>query len=238
MASDDPVTRGEHGACHEDAPVLIRTCFAVVMLALATSPRPTLAADIAIDGSKMIISGKIFGQRELGDLVNQLAGNSAITTVVFKNFHLSKVNTQEVAAFAKFIRKRGLSTEVDGSCSPACGLAFMGGVQRRVAEAADPKKTYVSLRGSYRITGVSVEAYRPTFIALLQRLSDGKMPEQVAKLAYSMPVDGLLLFIDGRRVKNKEDVSVMACKDVRRRGLRDCRGWKGVDSHEIGVFTH
>ena len=237
MAFDDPVTRGEPGASNEDVHVLVRTFVAAVMLALAMAPRPTLAADIVVDGPKMIISGKIFGQRELGDLVNQLAGNFAITTIVFKNFHLSKVNTQEVAAFAKFIRKRGLSTEVDGSCSPACGLAFMGGVQRRVAEGADPKKTYVSLRGSYRITGTSVEAYRATFIALLQRLSDGKMPEQVAKLAYSMPIDGLLLFIDGRRVKNKANVSVMACKDVRRRGLRDCRGWEGVDSHEIGIFT-
>lgn len=195
------------------------------------------AAEILVEGSRMIVSGRLFGQRELADLTNQIAKNSSITTIVFKDFHISNAGTHPIVAFAKFIRSKGLSTEVNGRCSPACGLAFMGGVRRSVAQDADPNKTYVSLRGSYRITGATDESYRATYVALLQYLSGGKMPTSIARLAYSLPIDSFMLFFDGRRVKNKAGVSAAVCQDVRTRGLRDCKGIADVDSHAVGVFT-
>lgn len=218
-----------------------RSVFQIVtmLLVLLAMPRPALSADVRAEGPKLIVSGQMFGQWEVDELIIRIGKDTSINTIVFKNFHIGRIGTHRLVAFAKFIREKKLSTEVDGSCSPACGLVFMGGVRRSVAETADPGKTYVAFRGSHYVTGKSVDSYRPTFVALLRRFSDGKMPEPVAQLAYSMTVDDFLVFIDGRKVKREDKISALQCKDVRRAGwMRRCSGLKDIDSHKVGVFTH
>ncbi len=213
----------------------ILAALATTAFSFSATP-PAFAADYAVDGERLTVSGAIYGRHEFETLSKLVRENPSVRIIVMKNFYGGRAGTAGFFNFTKFIRDNKLATEVDGACVSACAIAFMGGVKRSVSPKADPKKSFVAFHGLYIRGGKLVEEYEPTYVAALQRYSGGKMPATVAKLAYQMPKNGFVAFRDGRRAQS--DVSVIVCEDARKMRSGGCKGISDVDSFKVGVFTH
>ena len=208
----------------------------VAALVMSWSAPPAEAAEFSVDGERLTMSGAIYGRHEFETLSRLVRDKPAVKIIVMKNFYGGRAGTAGFFNFTKFIRDSKLSTEVDGACVSACAIAFMGGVKRSISPKADPKKSFVAFHGLYIRGGKLVEDYEPTYVAALQRYSGGRMPANVAKLAYSMPKDGFVAFRDGRKAGSK--ISVIVCQDARKMRSGGCEGVTDVDAHKVGVFTH
>ncbi len=218
---------------------MLKRCFAaalVALLVLFSAPPPAAAAEFSIDGERLTMSGTIYGRHEFETLSKLVRENPAVKIIVMKNFYGGRAGTAGFFNFTKFIRDNKLSTEVDGACVSACAIAFMGGVKRSISPKADPKKSFVAFHGLYIRGGKLVESYESTFVSALQRYSGGRMPANVAKLAFTMPKNGFVAFVDGRKAGSK--ISVVVCEDGKKFRSGGCTGLSDVDSHKAGVFTH
>ncbi|MEJ8858592.1 hypothetical protein WKW79_28745 [Variovorax robiniae] len=99
----------------------------VVALAVGATSVASVAAEIELEGSRLIVSGMLDGSA-LPEFVMHV-NNSRIRTVMFDN---SIGGSAEVAeAYAQAIRSKGLSTEARGQCQAACAYAFLAGKEHR-----------------------------------------------------------------------------------------------------------
>jgi hypothetical protein len=211
---------------------LARAALAALLLAAAGSG--AAAAEFRVDGSRLIVSGTFYGDREFHVLADRIRKNPAIKTIVMKDFYGGMVQIGSFMSFPQFIRDQKLATEVDGPCISACALAFLGGVKRGTAPGADPRRSFVAFHGIYA-AGAHAGEYERTFVNALRRFTGGKMPEAVARRAYSLPQNGFLAFFDARRAKMQKGVSVVLCENAQK--LDQCVGITGIDSVSSGVFT-
>jgi hypothetical protein len=223
-----------------DRPLAALAAALLVFATLVAPPSvaPAAAADFKVDGERLYVSGAIYGRHEFETMSKLVRDNPKVSIVVMKDFYGGTAGTAGFFNFTKFIRDRKLATEVDGACFSACAVAFMGGVKRSVSPKADPKKSFVAFHGAYYGGGAPDLEFRGTFVAALRRYSGGRMPEMVARIAYAMPPEGFLLFLDGRKAKPKDGISVIACKSKKEVETGACTGISDIDSHKVGVYTH
>jgi hypothetical protein len=207
-------------------------------IGLAALATPAVAADFKVDGERLFMSGEIYGRHEFETLSKLVRDNPKVSIIVMKDFYGGSAGTAGFFNFTKFIRDRQLATEVDGACFSACAVAFMGGVKRSISPKADPNTSFVAFHGAYYPGGRPDKDFQATFVSALRRYSGGRMPEVVARYAYEMPPNGFLLFLDARKAKPKDGISVIACKDGELLGKGGCTGFTDVDSHKVGVYTH
>lgn len=96
-------------------------------LALAFAVPSAPAAELELQGSRLVVSGMLDGTM-IKEFVEQL-GSGTVHTVVFED---SFGGTAEAAgAFADAIRASGVQTEVRGQCMAACAYAFLAGKTHR-----------------------------------------------------------------------------------------------------------
>ena len=200
-------------------------------------PSPLRRRNLRIDGSRLYVSGEMHGDREFERFAAMIRDNPAVKTIVMKDFYGGAVQWGSFTTITKFIRDRKLATEVDGPCVSACALAFLGGVRRSTAPGADPKRSFIGFHGIYNgHGGTHASEFQGTFVNALRRYTGGRMPEAVARKAFSLPRDGFLAFFDARKGKGKNGVSVVLCEHF---GREDgCVGITGIDGLSAGVFTH
>jgi hypothetical protein len=220
------------------AAALLAAWVGLAGLGLVNLSVPASAAQFKVDGERLYVSGEIYGRHEFETMSKLVRDNPKVSIVVMKDFYGGTAGTAGFFNFTKFIRDRKLATEVDGACFSACAVAFMGGVKRSVSPKADPKKSFVAFHGAYFGGGQPDHEFRATFVSALRRYSGGKMPEMVARIAYAMPPDGFLLFLDPRKAKPKDGISVIACKSKKEVDSGGCTGITDIDSRKVGVFTH
>lgn len=85
------------------------------------------AAELALQGSRLVVSGMLDGSA-IKEFNEQLGGGT-VHTVVFED---SFGGTAEAAgAYAEAIRTSGVQTEVRGQCMAACAYAFLAGKTHR-----------------------------------------------------------------------------------------------------------
>ncbi len=107
---------------HLKLPKLIVFALAVGAMSVAA-----LAAEIEVEGTRMVVSGMLDGSA-LPEFVEH-ASNGRVRTVMFEN---STGGSAEVAeAYAQVIRSKGLMTEARGQCQAACAYAFLAGKEHR-----------------------------------------------------------------------------------------------------------
>jgi len=88
---------------------------------------PARAAELAVQGSRLLVSGMLDGSA-VKEFTEQLS-SGAVHTVVFED---SFGGTAEAAgAYADAIRASGVQTEVRGQCMAACAYAFLAGRTHR-----------------------------------------------------------------------------------------------------------
>ncbi|RSZ44339.1 hypothetical protein EJO70_07430 [Variovorax sp. 553] len=96
-------------------------------LACTLAPPAASAAELELQGSRLVVSGMLDGTM-IKEFTEQL-GSGAVHTVVFED---SFGGTAEAAgAFADAIRASGVQTEVRGQCMAACAYAFLAGKTHR-----------------------------------------------------------------------------------------------------------
>jgi hypothetical protein len=96
-------------------------------LALAFAVPCAPAAELELQGSRLVVSGMLDGTM-IKEFTEQL-GSGTVHTVVFED---SFGGTAEAAgAFADAIRASGVQTEVRGQCMAACAYAFLAGKTHR-----------------------------------------------------------------------------------------------------------
>lgn len=90
------------------------------------------AAELALEGSKLMVSGPLDGSAL--PAFSSYIGSGQVRTVAFEN---STGGTAEVAeAYARVIRDKGLLTEARGQCHAACAYAFLAGREHRFGRGA------------------------------------------------------------------------------------------------------
>ena len=217
----------------------MRRRFAATVLAIGLTAAPAAgAAEFSVDGERLTMSGEIYGRHEFDNFSRLIRLHPEVKVVVMKDYFGGAAGEAGFLNFTKFIRDNRLATEVDGACFSACAMAFMGGVRRSVSPKADPSKSFVAFHGAYFGGGMPDTEFRGTFVSAMRRYSGGRMSEVVARLAYAMPPDGFLLFLDGRKLKPKDGISVIACQSKEEVETGGCVGISDIDSHKAGVYTN
>ena len=98
---------------------------------LALAP-PAHAAELALQGSRLVVAGMLDGTA-VKEFTEQLASGT-VRTVVFED---SFGGTADAAgAYADAIRASGVQTEVRGQCMAACAYAFLAGKTHRFGYGA------------------------------------------------------------------------------------------------------
>ena len=94
---------------------------------LAVASAAALAAGLALEGSKLVVTGMLDGTA-LPSFAEQV-NSGRVRTVAFED---STGGDAEVAeAYARLIRDRKLLTEARGQCHAACAYAFLAGREHR-----------------------------------------------------------------------------------------------------------
>lgn len=101
-------------------------------LACLVLASPAQAAELALQGSRLVVAGALDGSA-VKEFTEQLA-HGTVRTVVFED---SFGGTAEAAgAYAEAIRASGVQTEVRGQCMAACAYAFLAGKTHRFGYGA------------------------------------------------------------------------------------------------------
>jgi len=102
-----------------------RTVFMLLLLVAVT--HPAQAADLALEGNRLVVTGMLDGS-VVQPFVAKLA-EGGVKTVVFED---SLGGTAQAAVqYADAIRASGVETEVIGQCYAACAYAFLAGKEHR-----------------------------------------------------------------------------------------------------------
>jgi hypothetical protein len=107
----------------------VKTPFVTILLglSLAGAGPATWAAEIELEGNRLLVTGMLDGSA-LQTFKAQLASGK-VRTVVFEN---SLGGTAEVAGeYARVIQATGVETEARGQCYAACAYAFLAGKAHR-----------------------------------------------------------------------------------------------------------
>lgn len=88
------------------------------------------AADLALEGPRLVVSGMLDGS--MVQVFLDLVRRSNVQTVVFED---SLGGSAEVAGlYAQAIRETGVNTEIVGQCHAACAYAYLAGKTHRFGE--------------------------------------------------------------------------------------------------------
>lgn len=119
---------------------------ALLLAAAGLAATPAHAMDFRRIGSTLVLSGPVVSS----DLVrwrDHFAEPGGIKLVLLHESPGGDLFTGY--QIANRIRDEGLSTAVAGKCESACGLIFLGGVQRSFSDGAPLATTTVSLHGAH-----------------------------------------------------------------------------------------
>jgi ATP-dependent protease ClpP protease subunit len=158
----------------------------ILLLLILAIPRTSMAMDVRIDGSQIVLTGPVDGL-DYDRFVKVL--NPSVHRVVFTNSPGGDLDaTYNVS---EEIRLRKLSTVVKGYCRSACALMFLGGVERRLADS----KSYVAFHGGYG-SNMGTPSTRPygRIARLLAEMTGGKLSDELAETILHKRRNGFVYF--------------------------------------------
>lgn len=210
------------------------TC-AILMLAALAAP-PSDAMEFNLVGTTLIMSGPVVGD-DLARLIDHLA-TDRVKLVVLHNSPGGDV--WNGLRLAERIRDKGLPTAVSGRCASACGLIFLGGVQRSFSDGQPLAKTMVGLHGAHnRETKQAMPQAGAQLAWFIRRMSDWKFPSDlVDRTVYPKdPGDFIYIFHPHRAANQTPSRSVVEC--LRQADAKaKCSVIDALDPVEIGVITN
>jgi hypothetical protein len=141
---------------------------------------------------------------------------------------------------AERIRDRGIATAVSGRCESACGLIFLGGVQRSFSNGVPLPRTMVGLHGAHHVeTKQAMPEMGARMAYLIRTMTDEKFPRELLdRTVYPKhPSDFIYTFHPRRFRPDGIPRGVMEC--LRQPdATHKCTMIEGLDAIAIGVVTN
>jgi hypothetical protein len=189
------------------------------------------AMTLEVQGNAVFATGPV-----VDDLARfeQALATPGVDTVVFVNSPGGDLWTG--LRVGRLIAKRGLRTVIAGNCLSACSIMFMGGRERRFADAFPPNLTFIGLHGAHQTdTGRLDPELQPQIYAFYrERMGSSFNTAVVNKALYEMDDSGAMLRVyDGGREPRRAPVHCRSAQTLR----RDCTEFAGEDALSLGVVT-
>ena len=145
----------------------------------------------------------------------------AVRTVVFANsIGGPRLIGQDLA---EEIRQRKLSTVVLGYCFSSCANAFLGGTERRLANA----ESFIGFHGTYRRSGWPSRRFGGELKNFYFKMTGGKLSDEMIQLFFSKHQKGYVAFYQ-RMTRN--------CSGTEEKRPFDCPTFP-VSALEAGILT-
>jgi hypothetical protein len=187
-------------------------------------------------GDTLVLSGPV-----VGDDLSRLRTHFATDQVKLVLLHNSPGgDLWNGLQLAQRIRDRGLPTAVSGKCESACGLIFLGGVQRSFSDGTALARTMVGLHGARHVqTREAMPEMGPRMAHLIRTLTEDKFPRELLdRTVYPKdPSDFIYAFHPLRFPVDGVPRGVMECLKQPDAKFR-CTMIGGLDALTIGVVTN
>src|SRR4051812_2431440 len=129
-------------------------------------------------GDTLVLSGAVDGS-DLARLRDHLAGSHFKLVLLHESPGGDLFNGYQIA---NRIRSEGLATAVSGKCESACGLIFLGGVERSFSDGMPLANTMVGLHGAYHFqTHQPMPELSPRMAYVIKSMTGGKYPPELMK---------------------------------------------------------
>ncbi len=194
------------------------------------------AMDFQRVGSTLVLSGAVDGS-DLARLRDHLGIGGLRLVLLHDSPGGDLFNGYQLA---DRIRSAGLDTAVSGKCESACGLIFLGGVQRSFSDGTPLGETMVGLHGAYHFqTGAPLPELSPRMAYVIRTLTDGRYPaDLLQRTVYPRhPHDLVYAFHPLRFLPEARPRGVMECQRQADTQFK-CTMLDGLDALAIGVLTN
>ena len=212
-----------------------RAVLLVSGLALALSALAARAMEFTAVGGTLVLSGAVDGG-DLARLRDHLAGAQYKLVLLHESPGGDLFNGYQIA---NWVRSEGLATAVSGKCESACGLIFLGGVQRSFSDGRPLGETMVGLHGAYHFeTREPLPELSPRMAYVIKTMTGGKYPSDLLqRTVYPRHPDNLIYAFHPLRFKSGPRRGVMECLKQTDAAFK-CDMVDGLDAIGIGVVTN
>lgn len=216
---------------------MVRFLRRLTQAAVCAAAVPAAAAmDFQRVEDTLILSGPVMGD-DLARLKDALAAGGVRLVLLHESGGGDLWNGYQLA---HRIRAEGLPTAVSGKCESACGLMFLGGVERSFSDGVPLPQTMVGLHGAHDPqTREKQSQHSPRMAYLIQSLAGGKFPaDLLQRTVYPNHADDTTYFFHPLRFAPRlRPRGVMEC--ARQPDLQiKCTMVEGLDALAVGVLTN
>jgi hypothetical protein len=192
--------------------------------------------DFKLIDSTLVMSGPVLGD-DLARLKDQLATGSVKRVLLHDSPGGDLWNGLRLG---ERIRDEKLPTAVSGKCESACGLIFLGGVQRSFTDGRPLAKTMVGLHGAFhRETKEALPQMGAQMAYFMRRMTDNKYPSDWSdRTVYPKNPRNFIFFFHPKRFADtSKPKGVMEC-EIQADAKFKCTMIEGADAMSFGVITN
>jgi hypothetical protein len=209
----------------------------VLLAACALAAAAAQAMEFHRVGATLVLSGPVAGS-DLARLRDHLADGAGIELVLLHDSPGGDLFNAYL--LANRIRAEGLATAVAGKCESACGLIFLGGVQRSFSDGAPLGQTMISLHGAHHFqTRQAMPELGARMAYVISSYTDRKFPaELLQRTVYPKdPADAVFAFHPDKYPSDGTPRGIVEC--LKQADARfACTMLPGLDAIAIGVVTN
>lgn len=192
--------------------------------------------DFKLIGTTLVMSGPVVGD-DLARLKDQLATKQVKLVLLHQSPGGDLWNGLRLA---ERIRDNALPTAVSGKCESACGLIFLGGIERSFTDGRELSKTMVGLHGAHNATTKQAMPEMGAKMGyFIRTMTAEKFPKDLLnRTVYPKdPSDFIYVFHPRRFQDQSVQRGVMEC--LRQSDAKyDCKMIEALDALSIGVVTN
>lgn len=217
----------------------MRTFLAAFLMSGAAALIPVSAPramEFNLVGGTLVLSGRVVGD-DLSRLRTHFASDQVKLVLLHNSPGGDLWNGMQLA---QWIRDRGLPTAVSGKCESACGLIFLGGVQRSFSDGMALSQTLLGLHGArHAQTKKAMPEMGASMAHLIRTMTGDKFPRELLdRTVYPKdPSDFIFAFHPLRFPADGVPRGVMECLKQPDANFK-CTMIGGLDAIAIGVVTN
>lgn len=203
---------------------------AAVLAAAVALAGPAAALTLEAEGRTLVVSGEVGNDLPAFE---QALDDTKADTVLFVNSPGGDLWTG--MRIGRLIASRGLATVVAGRCLSACAIMFLGGRERRFADAFRTTPAYLGLHGAHNRDTRGVDPQlQPQIYAFVRQQTGARFDAALLNRAlYDMDDAGAMLIVPD---PSRADSTVVHCRSGTLPRAR-CTPIAGVDALSLGLVS-
>lgn len=199
-------------------------------------PAPAAALEFNLVGETLVMSGPVVAS-DLVRLRDHLSAHPVKLVLLHESPGGDLWNGYQVG---NRIREEGLPTAVSGKCESACGLIFLGGVERSFSDGRPLAQTMVGLHGAHALdTRRPLPELAPRMAYVIRAMTDRKYPaDLLQRTVYTRNAEDIVYaFHPARYAAPNSGRGVVECLKQPDISFK-CTMLEGLDALGIGMITH